>query len=390
MAKITLSEIKHMVSKNKEKGGTAPLLQPDPAPLDGTFLPQVSESSLAEGSLNSLQSPTGPPSTVANAHNICRTLHGSYFKPHDPCSTLHAPGAILHPPDSGPHKPGSIPPESGYNSHEPGSNSHEPGFNSHESGPIPHEPDSNSHEPNSNPHKPDSHLHEPDSHLHKPGNTITSPNCFQSGRIPAVPPHKVYITPEIEEKMKNVEGAFTIRELSEKFHIPAPALYRWARINRYKAKNGNRSSPIPVSTRQQIISSLDSMTTCDLAREYDIPYHILYHWMKKEGLSARNVSGFSPDIQKEIREKCRTFSLKTLALEYGLSQQAMRSRLRRIGCFSDGKNGFLVVDGQIGAEIEAFYKENGLEKTASAFHTTRTAIKSFLKYLENSKGSNTL
>ena len=341
MAKITLSEIKHLVSKNREKGGTAPLLQPDPAPLDGTFLPRVSESSLAEGSLNPLQSPTDPPSTVANAHNICRTLHGSYFKPHDPCSTLHAPGAILHPPDSGPHKP-------------------------------------------------DSHLHEPDSHLHKPGNTITSPNCFQSGRIPAVPPHKVYITPEIEEKMKNVEGAFTIRELSEKFHIPAPALYRWARINRYKAKNGNRSSPIPVSTRQQIISSLDSMTTCDLAREYDIPYHILYHWMKKEGLSARNVSGFSPDIQKEIREKCRTFSLKTLALEYGLSQQAMRSRLRRIGCFSDGKNGFLVVDGQMGAEIEAFYKENGLEKTASAFHTTRTAIKSFLKYLEDSKGSNTL
>lgn len=292
MAKITLSEIKHLVSKNREKGGTAPLLQPDPAPLDGTFLPRVSESSLAEGSLNPLQSPTDPPSTVANAHES--------------------------------------------------------------------------------------------------GNTITSPKCFQSSRIPAVPPHKASITPEIEEEMRNVEGAFTIRELSEKFHIPAPALYRWARINRYKAKNGNRSSPIPDSTRQQIISSLDSMTTSDLAREYDIPYHILYHWMKKEGLSARNVSRFSPDIQKEIREKCGTFSLKTLALEYGLSQQAMRSRLRRIGCFSDGKGGFLVVDGQIGAEIEAFYRENGLEKTASAFHTTRTAIKSFLKYLEDSKGSDTL
>ena len=39
-----------------------------------------------------------------------------------------------------------------------------------------------------------------------------------------------------------------------------------------------------------------------------------------------------------------TFSLKVLAKEYDLSEQAMRSRLKNIGCFPDGKGSFFIVN----------------------------------------------
>ncbi len=45
----------------------------------------------------------------------------------------------------------------------------------------------------------------------------------------------------------------------------------------------------------------------------------------------------------------------------------MRSRLKNIGCFSDGQNGFLIVDEVTAEEIKSFYDENGINKTAENF-----------------------
>ena len=213
-----------------------------------------------------------------------------------------------------------------------------------------------------------------------PGTQNAAPKLFSDSRKPPVPPRRApAITPGIEEELKAVEGVFTIRELSDRFHIPAHTLYQWARASGYKAKTGNRVSPISASMQEEILNRLDTVTASDLAKVYGIPYHALYYWMKKEGLAARKVSEFPPAVRKELREKCRTASLKALAREYGLSQQAMRSRLQKMGCFPDGRGGFLVVEGQMAAGIAASYRAHGLDETATAFHTTRTAVKSLLK-----------
>ena len=176
-----------------------------------------------------------------------------------------------------------------------------------------------------------------------------------------------------------VEGASTIRELSDKYGIPAQALFRWARKNHYNYKSGLPHSPLSPKTEQEIRASLPTMSTAQLSKAYGIPYHILYHWMKKRGLTAKKTSEFPAMLQKELLKKCRIDSLKTLAQEYGLSQQVMRSRLQSMGCFSDGKGGFLIVEGQMDQEILACFMEKGLAETAKEFHTTVTAVKSFLR-----------
>ena len=121
------------------------------------------------------------------------------------------------------------------------------------------------------------------------------------------------------------------------------------------------------------------MNIADLAKECHLLYHVLYYWIKKQGLCAKKSSAFPKHIQHELREKCHIFSLKELSQDYELSIQTMRSRLKNIGCFSDGQNGFLIVDEITAEEIKFFYDENGINKTAEKFHTTKIAIKSFLK-----------
>lgn len=176
-----------------------------------------------------------------------------------------------------------------------------------------------------------------------------------------------------------VEGQFTIRELSERYGIPSSTLYRWAKKTGYRAKDSTPPSPISDEAAQMIRRDLSRMTTAELAERYAVPYHVLYHWLKKEHLSARKVSSFPASIQEELRERCRTSSLRVLAQEHGLSQQAMRRRLQDIGCFADGKGGFLVVDEEMARKIISCYQQRGLAEAAKVFCTTRIAVKSFLK-----------
>lgn len=187
------------------------------------------------------------------------------------------------------------------------------------------------------------------------------------------------ITQEKEVLLKEYEGKFTIKELSNKLNLSTSALYYWAKKNHYQAKNGNSCAPISKELGKIISQQLSTMSTAELARKYHLPYHVLYYWISKQGLYAKKTSVFPEHIQRELREKCRIFSLKDLAHDYGLSKQTMRSRLKNIGCFSDGQGGFLIIDEQIGEEIKSFYCENGINKTAEQFHTTKIAIKSYLK-----------
>lgn len=195
------------------------------------------------------------------------------------------------------------------------------------------------------------------------------------------PPEKrAHITAAAIADLYAIEGQLTMSELSERYGIPSSTLYRWAKKTGYRAKDGTPPSPISDEAAQMIRRDLSRMTTAELAERYAVPYHVLYHWLKKEHLSARKVSSFPAAIQEELRERCRTSSLKILALEYGLSQQVMRRRLQDIGCFSDGKGGFLVVDEEMVGEIFACYQQRGLAEAAQVSCTTKTAIKSFLKH----------
>ncbi|MDO4330195.1 MAG: helix-turn-helix domain-containing protein, partial [Lachnospiraceae bacterium] len=194
-----------------------------------------------------------------------------------------------------------------------------------------------------------------------------------------LPKNKPSISLENEKRLKEVEGKFTIKELSEKFNISTSALYYWAKKNHYHPKNGNVQTSIPEELQDEILKYLNTMSIAELARKYDIPYHTLYYWIKKQGTTAKKTSEFPLFIQQELREKCRTSSLKILAKEYRLSEQTLRSRLKNIGCFSDGQDGFLIVDEVTVEEIKSFYGENGINKTAEKFYTTKIAIKSFLK-----------
>ena len=229
-------------------------------------------------------------------------------------------------------------------------------------------------------HAPDVQT-EPDSGLLPP--TVFSPDTASYGRLfpeylrPL--PRPFTISPETEQALMAVEGAFTIRELSDKYGIPAQTLYRWARKNHYNYKSGIPHSPLSPKTEQEIRASLPTMSTAQLSKAYGIPYYSLYHWMKKRGLTAKKTSEFPAVLQKELLKKCRTDSLKTLAQEFGLSQQVMRSRLQSMGCFSDGKGGFLIIEGHMDQEILACCMEKGLAETAKEFHTTVTAVKSFLR-----------
>ena len=187
------------------------------------------------------------------------------------------------------------------------------------------------------------------------------------------------ITREHEILLKKLEGKFTIKELSDKLNLPLSSLYSWARKHHYQAKNGNIHPSISREVGKKLLEQLNTMSTADLAKEYHLSYHIVYYWLKKQGLCAKKTSAFPEYIQQELREKCHIFSLKELAQNYGLSEQTMRSRLKNIGCFSDGQGGFLIVDESTSEEIKSFYYENDIDKTAVEFHTTKIAIKSFLK-----------
>lgn len=190
---------------------------------------------------------------------------------------------------------------------------------------------------------------------------------------------KSSITQEKEILLKKFEGEFTIKELADKLNLPASSLYYWAKKNHYQTKNRNSHTSISNELGKKILTQLNTMSIADLAKKYHIPYHVLYYWIKKQGLCTKKSSTFPKHIQRELREKCQIFSLKELAQDYELSIQTMRSRLKNIGCFSDGQDGFLIVDEVTAEEIKSFYGENGINKTAEKFHTTKIAIKSFLK-----------
>lgn len=175
-----------------------------------------------------------------------------------------------------------------------------------------------------------------------------------------------------------VEGNFTIKELSQQFNLSASALYYWAKKNNYQAKNGNISSTIPDKLQEKLLSQINTMSMAELAKENNLPYHTLYYWLKKQGLTAKKTSKFPIHIQQEIRKKCETSSLKVLAQEYGLSEQTIRSRLKNIGCFPDGKGSFFIVNDLINREIISCYQKNGINETAEKFHTTKVAVKSYL------------
>lgn len=196
--------------------------------------------------------------------------------------------------------------------------------------------------------------------------------CSPPGRKPS-------ISPEYEEILWQVEGIFTIKELSQQFNLPAQALYYWAKKNNYQAKNGNISLSISDELQKKLLSQLNTMSMAELAKENNIPYHTLYYWLKKQGLMAKKSSEFSIHIWQELRKKCETSSLKDLVQEYGLSEQTMRSRLKNIGCFPDGKGGFFIINDLISEEIISCYQKNGINETAERFNTTKTAIKSYLK-----------
>lgn len=151
------------------------------------------------------------------------------------------------------------------------------------------------------------------------------------------------------------------------------------KISSYHPKNGNVQTSIPKELQDEILKRLNKMSITELARKYDIPYYTLYYWIKKQGITVKKTSEFPLSIQQELREKCHTSSLKTLAKEYGLSEQTMGSRLKDIRCFSDGKGSFLIVDVFLEGKILSCFKENGIAETAKKFRTTQIAIKSFLK-----------
>lgn len=195
-----------------------------------------------------------------------------------------------------------------------------------------------------------------------------------------LPKNKPSISPGNEKWLKEVEGKFTIKELSKRLNVSTSVLYYWAKKNHYHPKGGNMQTSIPEELQREILKHLNTMSIAELARKYDIPYHTLYYWMKKQRFPTKKASEFPLPIQQELRKKCRTSSLKVLAKEYGISEQTMRSRLKNIGCFSDGKSGFLIIDTFTNEEILFYYQENGLIKTTIKFHTTKTAIKSILKY----------
>ncbi len=194
-----------------------------------------------------------------------------------------------------------------------------------------------------------------------------------------LPRNKPSISSGNEKWLKEVEGKFTIKELSEKLNISTSALYYWAKKNHYHPKSGNMQTSIPGELQDKILKYLNTMSIAELARKYDIPYHTLYYWIKKQRFSTKKASEFPLPIQQELRKKCHTSSLKALSKEYGLSEQTMRSRLKNIGCFSDGKCGFLIVNAFTDKEILSCIKENGIAETAKNFYTTKIAIKSYLK-----------
>lgn len=195
----------------------------------------------------------------------------------------------------------------------------------------------------------------------------------------SLPGQKPSISPEYEKMLWQVEGTFTIKELSQQFNLPASALYYWAKKNNYQTKNGNISLSISDELQEKLLNQLNTMSTAELAKENNLPYHTLYYWLKKQGLTAKKASEFPAYIQQELRKKCETSSLKVLAKEYGLSEQTMRSRLKNIGCFPDGKGSFFIVNDLIDEEIISYYQKNGINKTAEKFNTTKNAIKSYLK-----------
>lgn len=202
--------------------------------------------------------------------------------------------------------------------------------------------------------------------------------CFLPNRKPS-------ISLEYEKMLWKVEGMFTIKELSQRFNLPASTLYYWSKKNNYQAKNGNVSSSISDELQEILLSRLNTMSMAELAKENNLPYHTLYYWLKKQGLTAKKASEFPIHIQQELRKKCQYSSLKDLAQEYGLSEQAMRSRLKNIGCFPDGKGSFLIVNDLIDEEIISCYQKNGINKTAERFNTTKTAIKSYLRTSNTAK-----
>lgn len=195
----------------------------------------------------------------------------------------------------------------------------------------------------------------------------------------SLPGQKPSISPEYEKMLWQVEETFTIKELSQQFNLPAPALYYWAKKHNYQAKNGNISSSISDELQEKLLNQLNTMSIAELAKENNIPYHTLYYWLKKQRLTAKKSSEFPTHIQQELRKKCETSSLKILVQEYGLSEQTMRSRLKNIGCFPDGKGSFFIVNDLIDEEIISCYQKNGINETAERFNTTKTAIKSYLK-----------
>lgn len=206
-------------------------------------------------------------------------------------------------------------------------------------------------------------------------------SAFNKEKISSyLPKNKPSISPGNEKWLKEVEGKFTIKELSKKLNISTSVLYYWAKKNHYHPKSGNVQISIPEELQNEILKRLNTMSIAELARKYDIPYHTLYYWIKKQGITAKKTSEFPLPIQQELRKKCHTSSLKALSKEYGLSEQTMRSRLKNIGCFSDGKGGFLIIDTFTNEEILYYYQENGIIKTAIKFHTTKTAIKNILKH----------
>ncbi len=199
----------------------------------------------------------------------------------------------------------------------------------------------------------------------------------------SLPGRKPSISPKYEKMLWQVEETFTIKELSQQFNLPTSALYYWAKKNNYQTKNGNISSSISDELQEKLLSQLNTMSMAELAKENVLPYHTLYYWLKKQGLTAKKSSEFPTHIQQELRKKCQYSSLKDLAQEYGLSEQTMRSRLKNIGCFPDGKGSFFIVNDLIDEEIISCYQKNGINETAERFNTTKTAIKSYLKRYNN-------
>ena len=198
----------------------------------------------------------------------------------------------------------------------------------------------------------------------------------------SLPDQKPSISPEYEKMLWQVEGTFTIKELSQQFSLSVSALYYWAKKN-YQTKNGNISSSISDELQGKILNQLNTMSIAELAKKNNLPYHTLYYWLKKQGLTTKKASEFPIHIQQELRKKCETSSLKILAQEYDLSEQTMRSRLKNIGCFPDGKGSFFIVNDLIDEEIISCYQKNGINETAERFNTTKTAIKSYLKKYDN-------